>query len=119
MCPGAHRLRPRRDWPPSCRLVCWPWSGGCWQGAESLPAGEEGLRPGPVRADGEGPLAGVAGEPGGDVPDPVAERFRVGVAEFVVVVVAEEAGPCGEVGGDVRGEDPAGVDLPGFRGSLN
>jgi hypothetical protein len=73
------------------------------------------LRPWPVGADLQGALAGVAGEPGGQVPDPVAERFRVGVPEFPVVVVAEEAGPGGEVGGDVRGEDPAGVDLPGFR----
>jgi hypothetical protein len=36
------------------------------------------------------------------VPDPVAERVRVGVAEFRVVAVPEEAGPGGEVGGDVR-----------------
>jgi hypothetical protein len=53
----------------------------------------------------------VAGEPGGDVPDPVAERARVGVPQFLVVAVAEEAGPGGEVGGD----DPAAVDLPGLR----
>ena len=39
------------------------WSGGCGQCAEPLPAGEECLLPGPVRADGEGPLPGVAGEP--------------------------------------------------------
>jgi hypothetical protein len=60
----------------------------------------------------------VAGEPGGDVPDSVAECVRVGVAEFIVVMAAEEAGPGGEGGGDVRGEDPAGVDLPGFRGEV-
>jgi hypothetical protein len=52
------------------------------------------------------------------VPDPVAEGIRVRVAEFVVVQ-AEEAGPCREVGGDVRGEDPADVDLPVLGGSLN
>jgi len=57
----------------------------------------------------------VAGEAGGQVPDPVAERIGVGFPQFVVVAVAEEAGPGGEVGGDVRGDDPAGVDLPGFR----
>jgi hypothetical protein len=61
----------------------------------------------------------MAGEPGGQVPDPVAERAGVGVAEAGVVAVAEEAGPGGEVGGDVRGEDPSGVDLPGLGGSLN
>src|SRR2546429_7310412 len=32
-----------------------------------------------------------------------------------VVAVAQEAGPGGEVGGDVRGDDPAAVDLPGLR----
>jgi hypothetical protein len=58
----------------------------------------------------------VACEPGRQVPDPVAERVRVGVAEFLVVVVAEEAGPGGEVSGDVRRDDPSFVDLPGFRG---
>jgi hypothetical protein len=47
------------------------------------------------------------------VPDPVAEGVRVRAAEFAVVQ-AQEAGPCREVGGDVRGQDPAGVDLPGL-----
>jgi hypothetical protein len=37
------------------------------------------------------------------VPDPVAERIRVGFLHVRVVMVAEEAGPGGEVGGDVRG----------------
>jgi hypothetical protein len=30
-------------------------------------------------------------------------------------VQAEEPCPGGQVGGDVRGKDPAGVDLPGLR----
>jgi hypothetical protein len=77
------------------------WSGGCGQGAEALPAGDEGVGPWPVGADREGPLAGEAGEAGWQVPDPVAEGVRVGVPELFVVAVAEEAGP----GGDVRGED--------------
>lgn len=34
--------------------------------------------------------------------------------KFGVVVAAEEAGPGGEVGGDVRRDDPPGVDLPGL-----
>ena len=62
VCPGAHRLRPRRGGPP---LVSWDglcWSGGCWQGAEPLPAGEEGILPGPVGADLEDALAGVMRE---------------------------------------------------------
>jgi hypothetical protein len=70
-----------------------------------LPAGEERAGPWPAVADGEGALPGVAGEFGGEVPDP--ERVRVGVAEFGVAAVAEEAGPGGEVGGDVRREDPS------------
>jgi hypothetical protein len=116
--PGGHRLRPRR-------VVLLPGlrggfcrSGVGRQGAEPLPAGEEGFLPGPVGADGEGSLPGVPGQPGWKMPDPVAERVRGGVAEFEVVGVAEEAGPGGEVGGDVRGEDPAGVDLPGLGGRL-
>jgi len=80
-----------------------------------MPAGEERFLPGLVGADGEGALPGVAGEPGGDVPDPVAERVRVGVAELPVVVAAEEAGPGGQVGRDVRGDGPPGVDLPGLQ----
>jgi hypothetical protein len=48
------------------------WSGGCGQGAEPLPAGEERTGPWPVGADREGPFPGVAGEAGGQVPDPVA-----------------------------------------------
>ena len=52
----------------------------------------------------------MAGEPGGDVPDPVAECVRVGVPQLRVVVAAEEAGPGGQVGGDVRGDDPVGLD---------
>ena len=39
-------------------------------------------------ADLEDALPGVAGQPGGQVPDPVAERVRVGVAE-----VRRRAGP--------------------------
>jgi hypothetical protein len=79
-----------------------------------VPAGEEGVFPWPVGADGEGSLAGVAGKPGGQVPDPVAEGVRVRGAELAVVQ-SEKAGPCCEVGGDVRGQDPADVDLPGLR----
>jgi len=58
----------------------------------------------------------MAGEPGGDVPDPVAERVRVGFPQVLMVVKAEEAGPGGQVGGDVRRDDPARVDLPCFEG---
>src|SRR6266481_145630 len=98
-----------------CRAGGSCWSCGCWQGGEPLPAGQERLCPGPVGADGEDALAGVAGEPGGEVPDPVAEGIRVGVPQVRVVAVAEEPGPGGEVGGDVRRDDPAAVDLPGLR----
>src|SRR5271170_900601 len=118
VCPGAHRLRPRRAGLLPVRWCCWFWSGGCWQGAEPLPAGEECLLPWPAGADFQGPLAGVDGEAGGDVPDPVAERVRVGFPQFLVVAKAEEAGPGGDVGSDVRGDDPAAVDLPGLGGEV-
>jgi hypothetical protein len=61
----------------------------------------------PVGADPEDALAGVAGEAGGDVPDPVAERVRFGFPQVRVVAVAEDAGPGSEIGGD----DPA-RDMP-------
>jgi hypothetical protein len=47
-----------------------------------------------------------------------AECVRLGVPQVRLVMEAEEPGPGGEVGGDVRGEDPSFVDLPGFRGYL-
>src|SRR6516162_3751708 len=78
------------------------WSGGCGQGAEPLPAGEERLLPGPVGADLEDALAGVMREAGGDVPDPVAERIGVGVPQVPVIAEAEQASPGREIGGDVR-----------------
>jgi hypothetical protein len=37
----------------------------------------------------------VAGEPGGDVPDAVAERVRVGFLQVLLVAEAEEAGSVG------------------------
>jgi hypothetical protein len=50
------------------------------------------------------------GQAGGDVEDAVAERVRVGVPQFIVVAQAQEPCPGREVGGDVRGDDPAAVD---------
>lgn len=43
------------------------------------------------------------------------ERVRLGFPQVLDVVEPEEPGPGGEVGGD----DPAGVDLQGLRCSLN
>ena len=45
----------------------------------------------------------MAGEAGGEVPDPVAEGIGVGVPQVRVVAVAEETGPGREVGGRPRG----------------
>jgi hypothetical protein len=53
------------------------------------------------------------------VPDPVAGRVRAGFPRLLVVAQAEETGPGGDADGDVRGDDPAAVDLPGLRGSLS
>lgn len=74
--------------------------------------------PGPVRADLEDALAGVADELGGKVPDPVAERVQVGVPQVFAVVEAEEAGPGGQAGGDAGGEDPAGLTC-GYRSAVD
>ena len=69
-------------------------------------------------------LTGVPGSapastwPGGQVPDTVAERVRLGVAQVGLVVEAEEPCPGGEVGGDVRCEGPSLVDLPGLGGEV-
>jgi hypothetical protein len=60
----------------------------------------------------------VPDEPGRDVPDRVAERVRLGVPQFRLVVEAEEPGPGGEVGCDVRGEDPPLLTCRAFDGRL-
>src|SRR5712691_12947698 len=80
------------------------WSGGFWQGAEPLPAGQEGVLPGPGPAELEDALPGVADQPGGQGPQPVAQRVRLGVLEVLLVVQAEQPAPGGQVGGDVGGE---------------
>jgi hypothetical protein len=51
--------------------------------------------------------AGVVGEPGGQVPQAVAQRVGLGVGEFGLVVQAEQAGPGVEVVGDVGGRGPS------------
>lgn len=94
--------------PGVCLLPeAWAWHAPC-PGAHQP---DRAVCPKPVRADLEGPLPGVAGEPGGDVPDPVAERGGLSFHEFFLVMKSEEPGP----GGDVRREDPAAVNLPCFR----
>ena len=54
-------------------------------------------------------------ETGREVPDPVAARVRLGFLQVGAVVEAQQPVPGGQVSGDVGGEDPAAVDLPGFR----
>ena len=71
--PGGARVCTGSDRAGLCLLSCcwvwWCWSGGCWQGAEPLPAGEERVRPWPVRADLEDALAGVAAGHAGSFSD--------------------------------------------------
>ena len=45
-------------------------------------------------------------------PEAVAERVRVGVLSVAEVMAAQQTGPGGQVGGDVRGNDTAFVNLP-------
>src|SRR5215472_938952 len=96
----------------------WRWSAGRGQGAQPVPAGDEGVVPGPVRADLQVPFPGVADETGGQVPDPVAERVRLRILQLRLVMEADEPGPGGEVGGDVRREGPALVNLPRLAGKV-
>ena len=69
-------------------------------------------------------LTGVPGSapastwPGGQVPDTVAERVRLGVAQVGLVVEAEEPCPGGEVGGDVRCEGPSLLTCQVLEGRL-
>ena len=76
-----------------------------------MPAGQEGVFPGPGAADLQHAGAGVADEPGGQAEQPVAQRIRLGVLEVVAVVQAQQPAPGGQVGGDVGGKYPAAVDL--------
>src|SRR5262249_2562579 len=114
VCPGAHRLRPRRAVSPLVSLGWFVLVRPVGEGAEPLPAGEERRCPWPVRADLQDALTGVMDEPGGDRPDRVAEGVRVGFPQVLLVAVAEETGPGGQVSGDVRRDDPAAIDLPGL-----
>ena len=68
----------------SCRWGWYCWSSGCRQGAEPLPAGEERVLPGPVRADLQDAFAGVAGEPGRSV------QYAVASLNFETVMVRGE-----------------------------
>src|SRR4249920_974180 len=73
------------------------WSGGCGQGAQPLPAGQERLLPGPGAADLQHPGAGVAGQPGGQAQQPVAQRARLCVLKVLAVVQAEQPAPASQV----------------------
>jgi hypothetical protein len=81
-----------------------PSGRGGWKCGGAVPAGEERLAP--VAADGQPSAAGVAGELGGQMPQPVAQRGGFGVGEVVDVVQAEQPIPgvqaTGEVGGSIQ-----------------
>src|SRR5690348_3111919 len=115
VCPGTHRLRPRRGGLLPCRGDGCCWSCGCRQGGDTPPAGDEGVLPAPVAADFQGAAAGVADEPGRHVPQPVTQGARLGVLEVLDVVEPEQPAPCLQVGGNVRRDGPAAVDPPGLR----
>jgi hypothetical protein len=64
-----------------------------------------------------GPLPGVAGQAGRDVPDAVAGRVRVGASDLGVVAVAEDARPGGQFGGDVGRDDAPAMTCQFWRGA--
>src|SRR5713101_7713923 len=88
VCPGAHRLRPRRDGLLPCRWDCSCWLCRCGQRGDARPAGGERVLPGPVTADFQGAAACVTDGSGGDMPQSVTERVRLGVLEVIDVVQA-------------------------------
>ena len=87
MCPGWHRFRLRRGGLLSGSERRDGWSGGCGQGAQPLPARQEGVFPGLGQTELEGALRG-ADQSGGQAPEPVAQRVRLGFLEVVAVVQA-------------------------------
>ncbi len=69
-CPRGHRLRLRRGGLLSGSQGRSGWSGGCRQGAQPLPAGQEHLLPGPGAADLQDAGAGGADQSGGQAQQP-------------------------------------------------
>jgi hypothetical protein len=67
-------------------------------------------------AAGQLPAAGAAGQPGGGVEDPVAQRFRLGPGQ--VAVEGDELEPGDQVRGDQRGGEPCLVQRQEWLGSL-
>jgi hypothetical protein len=61
--------------------VCGCRSGRCGQCLDGLPGVDHVGGPGPVRAEVQPACAVPAGEPGGEVPQPVAQQFRGGVTQ--------------------------------------
>ena len=109
MCSGWHRFRPRRGGLLSGSRGRGDWSGGCGQGAQPVPAGQEGVLPGPGPADLQYAGAGVADHQGGQAQQPVAQRIRLGVIEIFLVLQADQAAPGGQVRGEVGGKYPPAV----------
>lgn len=60
----------------------------------------------------------MADEPGRDVPEPVTERVRFCAGQVALAMEAKESAPGLQVRGDVRGDGPAAVDPPRFRGKI-
>ena len=89
-CPGGTGFHAAGMRLLPCRRGSSRWSAGGGKGAQPVPAGDESVFPGPVRADLQGPLPGVADEAGGDVPDPVASLNNQHGLEGLDVVAGQE-----------------------------
>ena len=101
-----------RGWSAG-RLAGRQWCAGAgsargrWQRGEPGEAGGQRVGPGPGALEAQRRLAGVEGQAGGGVQQPVAQRL--GLADRELAVERQELGPGDEVLGDERDLDPHGV----------
>lgn len=77
-------------------------SGGLWDRGDVREDRGDRDSPGPRFGDPETPSASAVGQPGRHVEEPVAQRLRLATGEHPRVAgAAEQAGPGGQVGGDL------------------
>ena len=67
-------------------------------GADPGPGGGDRRRPAPGGVDAQPKLSGAAGDAGGNVQDPVAERFDLAARQVGVVGESDEFGPGDQIG---------------------
>jgi hypothetical protein len=84
------------------------------RGADPGPGGGDGLCPAPGGIDTQPQLAGAAGDAGGHVQDPVAERLNLAAGQLGVVGESDEFGPGNQIGCGQDDFEPGRVGLKGI-----